>query len=188
VQQQVSLAEMQRFVAEVAGTIHRNSNQTVTVGAAAMKWNSTAAPGAQGNWWSDAQLTKYDPQGYLDYYQIHYYGWANGDGVSWTYSPLKVSWQAGGFDKPVVIGEHPANASGAGVGVAQMLNTFLGNCYAGVWGWSYAGVDDNGSWADLGGPLGQLNAANASLVKLPPLVRVDPATLTNKVYLPLSRR
>jgi hypothetical protein len=177
VQQQVSLAEMQRFVAEVAGTIHRNSNQTVTVGAAAMKWNSTAAPGAQGNWWSDAQLTKYDPQGYLDYYQIHYYDWMNGDS-NWTYSPLKVSWQAGGFDKPVVIGEHPANGAGSGMSTSQMLSTFLGNCYAGTWGWSYAGVDGNGSWADLGGPLGQLNAANPALVKLPPIGGAPAPTAT----------
>jgi hypothetical protein len=165
--QPVSLAEMQRFVAEVAGAIHRNSNQTVTVGSAAMKWNSDKGPGTQGNWWKDSALTAYDAQGYLDYYQIHYYGWMNGDGVSWSYSPLVVGWNAGAFDKPVVIGEHPANAVGTNQGVGGMLSGFLGNCYAGAWGWSYEPVDGNGSWGDLATAMGQFNSANAALVKLP---------------------
>jgi lysophospholipase L1-like esterase len=154
---------MQRFVAETAGAIHRNSNQLVTVGSAAMKWNSTAAPGATGNWWSDAALTPYDPQGHLDYYQIHYYGWMNGD-ANWSSSPLKVSWQQGGFDKPVVIGELPANASGTGVSISDLLEGIFGNCYAGVWAWSYAGVDSNGGWADLVGPMTRFNAAHRAEV------------------------
>lgn len=185
--QQVSLAEMQRFVAEVAGAIHRNSNQTVTVGAAAMKWNSSTAPGAQGNWWSDAALQRFDADGYLDYYQIHFYDWMNGDGKTWTYSPLKVSWAAGGFDKPVVIGEHPANAGGTGVGVRQMLDIFLTNCYAGAWGWSYFPVDDSGSWADLSGPLSDFNACYADLVAIPSRRRTEAADLPNRLYLPLTR-
>lgn len=184
----VPLADMQRFVAEVAGTIHRNSNQTVTMGSGSMKWNSDDAPGANGNWWSDAALTKYDPQGYLDYYQIHYYGWMNGDGVNWSYSPLLVSWAQGGFDKPVVIGEHPANAGGTGRGVGAMLAGFYANCYGGSWAWSYERVDGNGSWSDLSAALGQFNTANAA-TRLPALPRaVDPSTLTNKAYLPLLSR
>jgi hypothetical protein len=67
IKEPVSLAEMQRFIAETAGAIHRNANQLVTVGSAAMKWNSSTIPGAVGNWYSDAALTKYDPQGVLDY-------------------------------------------------------------------------------------------------------------------------
>ncbi len=70
VAQPVTLAQMQRFIAEISGAIHRNSNQLTTVGSASMKWNSTGAPGASGNFWSDAALTVYDPQGYLDFYQI----------------------------------------------------------------------------------------------------------------------
>lgn len=189
--QPVALADMQRFVAEVAGAIHRNSTQSVTVGSAAMKWNSSSAPGAQGNWWSDAALTRFDPQGYLDYYQIHYYGWMNGDGAGWSYSPLQVSWAAGGFDKPVVIGEYPANAGGTGGSVSQMLNGFYTNCYGGAWGWSYAPVDGNGSWSDLATPLGQFNVTNSADVRLPAsnsAPPVDPRTLTNKAYLPLVRR
>jgi len=186
--QPVALADMQRFVAEVAGAIHRNSNQTVTVGSAAMKWNSPSAPGTTGNWWSDAALTRFDAQGYLDYYQIHYYSWMNGDGVNWSYSPLLVSWAAAGFDKPVVVGEHPANADGTNGSVSAMLAGFFGNCYGGAWGWSYAPVDANGSWGDTADALGQFNAAHAADLAIPDaLPPVDPATLTNKLYLPLIR-
>jgi hypothetical protein len=194
--QPVSLAEMQRFVAEVTGAIRRNSNQTITVGSASLKWNADGLPAVAGNWWSDAALKQYDAQGYLDYYQIHYYGWMNGDG-NYSYSPLRVSWADAGFDKPVVVGEHPANASGTGVSVAQMLQGYLGNCYAGAWAWSYDGVDSMGRWSDMANAIGQFNSSNASLVALPsqpgapvvpPVNPVDPDTLTERLFLPLLRR
>nr|MCU0494906.1 hypothetical protein [Chloroflexaceae bacterium] len=144
----VSLAEMQRFVAEVAGAIHRNSNQLVTLGSASMKWNSSQAKGAVGNWWGDAALTPFDPQGNLDFYSVHYYSWMEGDGQSWSYSPLVNSWEAAGFDKPVVIGELPANdgATGNGRSLRDLLEGIYSNCYAGAWVWSYEGVDGNGNW------------------------------------------
>jgi hypothetical protein len=187
IRQPVSLVEMQRFVAEVAGTIHRNSDQTVTVGSAAMKWNADKGLGVVGNWWSDAALTRFDPDGYLDYYQIHYYGWMNGD-ASYSYSPLRVSWAQAGFDKPVVIGEHPANATGTGVSVSQMLAGYLNNCYAGAWGWSYAGVDGMGGWSDLADAMGRFHRNNASLVALPPDQEIDPATLTERAFMPILRQ
>ncbi|HMQ30396.1 MAG TPA: SGNH/GDSL hydrolase family protein [Chloroflexaceae bacterium] len=198
----VSLQEMQRFVAETAGAIHRNSNQLVTVGSAAMKWNSTAAPGAAGNWWSDAALKPFDPQGTLDYYQVHYYGWMNG-GAGWSYSPLKVSWQGGGFDKPVVVGELPANASGTGLGIGDLLEGIFGNCYAGAWAWSYTGVDGNGGWASLAGTMTRFNAAHRAEVtgggvippapgtpvptSAPPRPTVSPPPVSGTAELPIYR-
>ena len=195
IKQPVSLAEMQRFIAEVTGAIHRNSSQLVTVGAAAMKWNSATAPGAVGNWYSDAALTRYDPQGALDYYQIHYYAWANGDGKSWTFSPMKVSWQQGTFDKPVVVGEFPANANGAGMSLGQMLESMFGNCYAGAWAWSYAGVDGNGGWSEMAAAYGSFNAAHADKINIagdgaplpqPPGQpgRPNPAEFQHRAFLP----
>ncbi|MCU0493653.1 MAG: hypothetical protein MUD01_18855 [Chloroflexaceae bacterium] len=162
----VSLAEMQRFVSEVAGAIQRNSNQLVTVGSASMKWNSDRAPGAAGNWWSDAALTRFDPEGKLDYYQIHYYSWMNGDGSTWGYSPLNVSWSQAGFDKPVVVGEFPANASGSGMSLPDLLNRLRDNCYAGAWSWAFNGVDGNGSWADSQSAFANFNRANSAIVNI----------------------
>jgi lysophospholipase L1-like esterase len=165
IREPVSLAEMQRFIAETAGAIHRNSNQLVTVGSAAMKWNSDAIPGAAGNWYSDAALQQYDPEGALDYYQIHFYPWMNGDS-SWSYSPLQVSWQQGGFDKPVVVGEFPANAGGTGLSVHALLEQLFGNCYAGAWSWAYERVDSNGGWADTAPGMAQFTAAHPDEVAI----------------------
>lgn len=160
--QAVSLAEMQRFVAEVAGAIHRNSAQLVTVGSASLKWNSDRASGAQGNFWSDAALTRYDPDGALNFYQIHYYPWMDGNS-QWTASPLRVDWASAGFDKPVVVGEFPAT----GIGDPQaFLDTLDRNCYAGGWGWSYAGVDTSGSWEQLRGALTSFSATRQERLRI----------------------
>lgn len=166
VAQTVPLADMRRFVAEVSGAIHRNSNQLTTVGSAAMKWNSDSGLGVVGNWWRDDLLTQYDAQGYLDFYQIHYYGWMNGDGTNWSYSPAVIDWTRGGFNKPTVIGEFPANAGGTGYTIGGLLDKIYSNCYAGVWGWSYYGVDGAGTWSNMSSAITQFNAAHSSEVAI----------------------
>ncbi len=179
VAQPVSLAQMQRFIAEIAGVIHRNSNQLTTVGSASMKWNSTTALGAGGNFWNDAALTPYDPQGYLDFYQIHYYGWMNGDERYWSFSPVFNDWFEAGFDKPTVIGEAPANGVGTNRTPVQLLSDLHANCYAGVWLWSYSGVDDNGRWADAS------DAVQTLARTVPTEVRITKPVSTLRVFLPL---
>lgn len=148
VPQPVSLAQMQRFVAELAAAVHQNSSQMVTVGSASMKWNSDDALGAAGNIWGDDDLAPYAAAGTLDFYQIHYYGWMNGDEVTWSYSPLFNDFAAAGFDKPTVIGEYSADAEGTGLTPAGLLDAFYDNGYAGAWAWTYEGVDGEGSWAN----------------------------------------
>jgi hypothetical protein len=136
------------------------------VGSAAMKWNSDVSLGATGNVWKNAALTPYDAQGSLDFYQIHYYGWMNGDGVNWSYAPTLIDWAKAGFDKPVVIGELPANASGTNYSVAGMLDKLHSNCYAGAWAWSYAGVDGAGTWSDIAAAMKAFNTTYASEVNV----------------------
>ncbi len=166
ISQPVSLAEMRRFVAEVAAVIHQNSNQLVTLGSASMKWNSNGALGAVGNWWSDAALTPYASDGHLDFYQIHYYGWMNGDEINWSYSPLFNTFAAATFDKPTVVGEFPANASGTGHTLSQILNGIYDNSYAGAWSWSYEGVDSNGSWSDSQSASIAFNLVHSGQIKI----------------------
>lgn len=181
VTQPVTVAQMQRFIAEIAGAIHRNSNQLTTVGSASMKWNSTGALGAAGNFWSDAALTMYDPQGYLDFYQIHYYGWMNGDEVFWSYSPLFIDWFEGRFDKPAVIGEVAANAGGSNLTPTQLLSRLKANCYAGIWVWPYFQINDGtGQWSDAATAVGSLARSN------PAEVRIQQTTLTTRAYIPLT--
>ena len=190
ISQPVTLAQMRRFVAEIAGTIHRNSNQLVTVGSAALKWSSATVLGATGNIWTDAALTPYDAQGTLDFYQVHYYSWMNGDGVTWNYSPLASSWATASFDKPAVIGELPANPAGTGYTAGGMLDQLHTNCYGGSWAWSYDGVDTAGTWTDTSAALKTFTTANAAEVNIPasgtsptttpvaPTATVKPATAT----------
>ncbi|WP_322490427.1 hypothetical protein [Chloroflexus sp.] len=183
ISQPVTLAQMQRFIAEISGAIHRNSNQLTTVGSASMKWNSTGALGAAGNFWSDAALIAYDPQGYLDFYQIHYYGWMNGDERYWSYSPLFIDWYEGQFDKPVVIGEVPANAGGTNRTPTQLLAELRANCYAGAWVWPYFNVSDNtGQWSDAAAAVKALTDA------VPAEMRIVKTALTPRVYIPLALR
>ncbi|MGQ9774172.1 hypothetical protein [Chloroflexus sp.] len=185
VAQPVTLAQMQQFIAEISGAIHRNSNQLTTVGSASMKWNSSTALGASGNFWRDAALTAYDPQGYLDFYQIHYYGWMNGDEQYWSYSPLFNDWYEAGFDKPVVVGELPANAGGTNRTPAQLLTELHANCYAGAWVWPYFNVNDGtGQWSDAQAAVFSLSNAIPHEVQ----IRRSTPTLPVRVYIPFMTR
>lgn len=158
--QPVSLAQMHRFVAELSAVIHQNSSQLVTVGSASLKWNSDTALGAVGNIWDDADLAPYAADGTLDFYQVHYYGWMNGDEVNWSYSPVFVSFADAGLDKPTVIGEFPANAMDTGLNLSDLLETIYDNGYAGAWTWSYEAVDGNGGWADSAAAMTAFNQAH----------------------------
>lgn len=162
----VSLAEMQEFVADIAAAIHQNSTQLVTVGSASLKWNSDTALGATGNIWDDADLSPFATDGTLDFYQVHYYPWMDGDEIFWSYSPLFNSFAAAGLDKPTVIGEFPADVSGMGLTMQQMLEALFDNGYAGAWSWSYEGVDGNGGWPASMAGYAAFNQAHPSEVQL----------------------
>lgn len=162
VPQPVSLAQMQRFVAELSSVIHQNSNQMVTVGSAALKWNSDTALGATGNIWADDQLAPYAADGTLDFYQIHYYHWMDGDGVNWSFSPLVNSYADASLDKPTVIGEFSANEDN----MNQFLTGLLNNGYAGAWSWGYEQVDAHGGWADSKAGYTTFNQNNRSITNI----------------------
>ncbi|MBE2197380.1 MAG: cellulase family glycosylhydrolase [Anaerolinea sp.] len=159
----VTLAQMQRFVAEIAAAIRQHSDQLITVGSASLKWNSDTVLGGTANWWADEDLTPFAANGHLDFYQVHYYGWMDGDEVTWSYSPLFQSAADAGLDKPTVIGEMPLNAIGLDVSLAEALDTIYTNGYAGVWLWAY---EDDGSGAFGVWPTGQpeLSAFNQAHV------------------------
>jgi hypothetical protein len=82
----VTKTEMRRFCGMIAAAVHANSDTMVTIGAAALKWNSNTMPPAEGNWWSDAALQAAFPSSdaYLDFYQVHYYDWMYNP--SWGYA------------------------------------------------------------------------------------------------------
>ncbi|MCB8968661.1 MAG: cellulase family glycosylhydrolase [Ardenticatenaceae bacterium] len=175
----VTLAQMQRFVAEIAAAIHQHSNQLITVGSASLKWNSDTVLGGTANWWADEDLTPFAANGTLDFYQVHYYGWMNGDEITWSYSPLFQSAADAGLDKPTVIGEMPLNALDLGVSLASALDTIYANGYAGVWLWAYE--DDGsgmfGTWPTSQAELSAFNQAHAAETAVSDQCSTPPSTL-----------
>lgn len=160
--QQVSLSEMQRFVGMLAEAIHENCDKMVTVGSAALKWNSETVPPADDNFWSDAaiQAAYSSSYAYLDFYQIHYYDWCYNE--DWGYDPFQLTkpttfWQ---LDKPTLVGECPADNTGIYT-CTQMLDNAYANGYVGVMFWSF---NSDFGWDDAIGPLKTFRDAHPGIV------------------------
>ena len=135
--QKVTANEMQRFVGMMAAAIHRNSSKMVTVGSAALKYNSTVT-NCVANYWSDKaiKLATKDSLAFLDFYQIHYYDWMYPNFDPFDAQKPYSYWN---LDKPVLIGEN------SGKDVRYNPNVMLENAYtnnfAGVMFWSIAAFD-----------------------------------------------
>ncbi len=134
---------LQYFVARVVAAVHENSDVLTTVGNN-VKWQTDLWSGGALHAFSDARLrAQYnDADAYLDVYSPHFYDWV----VQWYGSPFLTHTPAdyGLQDKPMIIGEVPAN----GVGKIPILECYM-NAYAngvqGVMPWTSNGVDSNGS-------------------------------------------
>jgi hypothetical protein len=104
----ISWDRLQYFVARVAAAVHENSNVLVTLGSAAVKWNSDC-PGCEGNFWSDQNLQAQhnSPMAFLDFYSPHFYGWV----VRWfgNFALDKTPDNYGINDRPCMVGENPAS-------------------------------------------------------------------------------
>jgi hypothetical protein len=132
--------ELQRFIGRLAATVHRNSDQYVTVGAAMYKYNCDRIGSNPpdngtcfGNYWSDSNLQSAsgDSEAYLDFYQVHYYNWQAPYWSFWTSSGPDYYLYS---DKPVIIGEWGIDAN---QGKSQFLNDTYNANYAGAIAWSY---------------------------------------------------
>lgn len=155
---QIAWDRLQYYVARVAEAVHQNSEVLVTLGSAAVKWNSDCS-GCEGNFWSDENLqTQYNSSdAYLDFYSPHFYGWV----VRWfgNFALDKTPENYGLSDRPAMVGENPAtgvfkqNASGADELVVPMEEAFI-NTYNKGWKglmvWTSNGVDQYGSLEDCG--------------------------------------
>jgi len=145
----ITWKRLQYFVARVASGIHENSKVLVTLGSAAIKWNS---PTCEGNYWSDAKLkAQYNQENAkLDFYSPHFYGWV----VQWfgNFATNKTPALYGINDRPCVIGENPANGvfnDGANptlvVPASEMFLAAYKNGWKGLMPWTSNGNDDNGN-------------------------------------------
>ena len=109
----VSHAQMETFVKDVVAALRGSSDALITVGGSAMKWRHA---------WSQVDL---------DFHQFHMYDWVH------QYWPYTDSPQRYGVDdKPVVMGEFPANGL-TGASYATVVESWFGNRYGGALGWAY---------------------------------------------------
>jgi hypothetical protein len=155
----VAQPDVVRMHAMLAAAIHENSSALVTTGSSCVKWNGTA-PQCVGNWWSNeslqAQHPTHDPKAFLDFYQIHYYGWMD----PWFGKPYDKTVSEYGVpdDRPVIIGEMPAR------GGAERHVQLYKNGFDGGFGWTSNSVDRNGGLTALAPALNQFYTLYPKLV------------------------
>ena len=130
--QHVSMANLQRFVNRVAGTVHR------TVPGAKISngcWSFYAGSdiGSYTNYYTDERLIAAggDEDGTLDFYMVHYYDWG-GTEISPFHHPASF-WA---LDKPLVIGEFSANGPYEGIDSEEAYRYLYDNGYAGALSWT----------------------------------------------------
>lgn len=163
----ISWDKLQYFVARVAVAVHENSDVLVTLGSAAVKWNSDAK-GCEGNYWSDDKLRKvYDnPNAFLDFYSPHYYGWV----VKW-FGNFALDKSPSDYlidDKPCVIGENPAGGvffdKELSVEASEMFIKTYRNSWCGLMPWTSNGVDKIGNIDVFASGLKKFNVSYPELV------------------------
>ncbi len=115
ISQPVTLATFRAFAQLTVEAIHSIAGSYATIGSADAKWSQ--------NWLGLG----------LDYYQIHFYDWMKPYSTDNLYA---MSAQSLKLDRPVVVGEFPADHS-AVAGLGQYLDTWYANGYAGAWSWSF---------------------------------------------------
>jgi len=165
---QIPWNRLQYFVARVASAVHENSKVLVTLGSAAVKWNSDKF---EGNFWSDAKLKdQYNKENArLDFYSPHFYGWT----VKWfgNFALNKTPADYGIDDRPCVIGENPAKgvfndaaSPTLEVPASEMFINSYKMGWKGLMPWTSNGVDSNGNLKDFESGLLNFQKAYPSLV------------------------
>jgi hypothetical protein len=138
VTKKITMNDILRITNKIAGFVHRNSKKMASTGLASYSYipeYSTAKLVAAGG----------DPDGYLDFYMAHYYPeWQEA-----TISPFHNEASKWNMDKPILIGEFPANdwsTSIMGPDSKQPLKTSMTSKDAFNWAYDkgYAGAM---SWA-----------------------------------------
>jgi hypothetical protein len=147
---------LQYFAARVAAAVHENSNVLVTLGSAAVKWNSQCS-NCVGNIWSDENLQAQYPSedACLDFYSPHYYGWTvrSFGNFATELSPADY----GMDDRPCLVGENPARGvftqsesrtNELLVPISEAYIKTYQNGWRGLMVWTSNGVDRNGDLSD----------------------------------------
>lgn len=129
----IPLGEFHDFAREVAAAVHHRAAGRATLGAARLKW--------LGQWRNAG----------LDYYQFHYYPRTEEPRGGSFREFLDRGAAALALDRPVVLGEFPANEPEVpGYSATQVLDACCARGLAGAWVWKWRQQD--GEQPDYGPP------------------------------------
>jgi hypothetical protein len=128
----VPMSYIQRFINRCAGAIHRTDPVAqVTNGS----WSFIAQTDVNGNYnyYTDQRLMAAggDPDGYLDFYTVHYYDWAGTE-----LSPFHLPASYWKLDKAIAVCEFAIQET-FGVPANNLYNVLFQNGYAGAMAWSF---------------------------------------------------
>jgi hypothetical protein len=148
--QHVPMSAIQAFINQCAGAIHRvDTNAKVSNGSWSF-YATTDVGSGNFNYYTDARLIAAggDPDGYLDFYMVHYYDWAGTER-----SPFQHPASYWGLTKPLVVAEFfpdpdtPNPCVNCG---SQSYETLYQNGYAGALAWSWTDVSPSRILAQIG--------------------------------------
>ena len=148
---------LQYLVARTAQRVHEESEVLVSVS----NYLKYTSPRYEGNKWSDEALRAVvdDPQAYLDFYKIHYYGWCY---PHFGFHLQATPEQLGMGDKPAITGEISALGAFRQIrsedgtrrevllmSLAEAYRLSLQNGWQGIQPWTSNGVDIHGDWRQI---------------------------------------
>lgn len=135
--QHVPMSAIQRFINQCGGAIHR-TDPTAKVSNGSWSFYATTDVGSGNvNYYTDARLLAAggDPDGYLDFYMVHYYDWAGT-----ARSPFQHPASYWGLTKPLVVAEFYPPPDCVNCGSDSYENLYQ-NGYAGALTWSWTDSD-----------------------------------------------
>lgn len=129
----VPMANIQRFVNQCAGAIHRTDPSVLVTNGSWSFFASYENPPKYKNYYTDAKLIAAggDKDGTLDFYSVHYYDWAGE--VQSPFHHDAAEWQ---LDKPLVMAEFAPKTT-FGVDAMHLYEELYKRGYAGGMAWSW---------------------------------------------------
>ncbi len=165
--QTTDMLSIQRFINLTSGAIHRAIPTALVSNGS---WSFKAMTDIEGNknYYSDSELLAAgnDADGYLDFYQIHYYA----EHFSNSFSPFHRPASHWGLDKPIVIGEFRSSGiegtADPHLTTQQAYERAMVYGYAGAMSWSWTDTPISDFTETMGVALSSLNDAYASEIDI----------------------
>lgn len=141
---EVNRDQVQDLIALAANAVHANSQILIYQGTGAgPKYLSSQF--WESDLFGDTALSSFQPDAYLDFYNLHHYDWMS---EYWS-TPYESTPSDYYIDsKPCVLGEFPAKGSD-GYTILECYQNLYSNGWKGIMPWTSNGVDTNGSLNDM---------------------------------------